>query len=250
MYSHVFCSPPFLFLFQDKITKEVNFILANQEIIQSQTTHLDDAIKQMEVNLLHHVSAYSSLKADGPLEAGCCSADLMKAFQCFVHSLDSALGSSPGEQHGGSPSTGSLCPRAGSSCSRTSGCSDRGPGGLPLSEERGPLCSALREEKSVGARRPDGLHAGAAQGDGRALLRAGCQEHSPQVAHSSAWRPQLDRVRWAIRVCFLCRLAKAIENLRCFSLAADPSFRHFHSDASKEVQAIQGLEFIRGRPFC
>lgn len=37
-------------LFQDKLTKEVNFILANQEKIQGQISHLDDAIKQMEVN--------------------------------------------------------------------------------------------------------------------------------------------------------------------------------------------------------
>lgn len=51
LYHHVFCSPAFLCLFQDKVTKEVNFILANQETIQSQITHLDDAIKQMEVNV-------------------------------------------------------------------------------------------------------------------------------------------------------------------------------------------------------
>lgn len=50
----------FLCLFQDKVTKEVNFILSNQETIQSQITHLDDAIKQMEVNffLRHHASMY------------------------------------------------------------------------------------------------------------------------------------------------------------------------------------------------
>lgn len=44
-----------LCLFQDKVTKEVNFILANQETIQSQITHLDDAIKQMEVNFSYTV---------------------------------------------------------------------------------------------------------------------------------------------------------------------------------------------------
>lgn len=51
-------------------------------------------------------------------------------------------------------------------------------------------------------------------------------------------------------MCSLRRLAKAIESLQCFSLAADPSFRHLHADSSKEVQLIRGLEFIRGRPFC
>lgn len=35
---------------QDKVTKEVNFVLANQETIQSQITQLEAAIKQMEVN--------------------------------------------------------------------------------------------------------------------------------------------------------------------------------------------------------
>lgn len=60
----------------------------------------------------------------------------------------------------------------------------------------------------------------------------------------------MERLRWATYLCPRCRLAKAIENLQCFSLAAEPSFRHFHTDASKEVQLIHGLEFIRGRPFC
>lgn len=45
---------------------------------------------------------------------------------------------------------------------------------------------------------------------------------------------------------FSSRLVKAIENLQCFSLAADPSFRHFHLDATKEVKLIGGLEFIHG----
>lgn len=39
---------------------------------------------------------------------------------------------------------------------------------------------------------------------------------------------------------------KAIENLQCFSFAADPSFRSFHLDASKEVKLINSLEFIQG----
>lgn len=44
---------------QDKITKEANFILSNQELIESQITQLEAAIKQMEVHkllvlVLHH----------------------------------------------------------------------------------------------------------------------------------------------------------------------------------------------------
>ena len=49
---------------------------------------------------------------------------------------------------------------------------------------------------------------------------------------------------------FLCRLVKAIENLQCFSISADPSFRHFHLDASKEVKLINAMDFIHGRLFC
>uniref|UniRef100_A0A3P8QFA7 Tripartite motif containing 46a n=1 Tax=Astatotilapia calliptera TaxID=8154 RepID=A0A3P8QFA7_ASTCA len=41
------------------------------------------------------------------------------------------------------------------------------------------------------------------------------------------------------------RLVKAIENLQCFSLAAEPSFRHFHLDASKEIKIINNLDFIQ-----
>lgn len=67
---------------------------------------------------------------------------------------------------------------------------------------------------------------------------------------SSLWKARLDRLPRSVCLCSLCRLAKAIEKLQSFSLAADPSFRHFHSDASKEVKLIHGLEFIRGRPFC
>lgn len=38
---------------QDKMNKEVGFILANQETIRSQITQLEAAIKQMEVNKLY-----------------------------------------------------------------------------------------------------------------------------------------------------------------------------------------------------
>lgn len=46
----------FVLVLQDKVTKEMNFILANQETIQSQICQLEDAIKQMEVNYLSSVS--------------------------------------------------------------------------------------------------------------------------------------------------------------------------------------------------
>uniref|UniRef100_A0A3B4BFV2 Uncharacterized protein n=1 Tax=Periophthalmus magnuspinnatus TaxID=409849 RepID=A0A3B4BFV2_9GOBI len=41
------------------------------------------------------------------------------------------------------------------------------------------------------------------------------------------------------------RLVKAIENLQSFTLSADPSFRHFHLDASREVKLISSVNFIQ-----
>uniref|UniRef100_A0A3B4TPE3 Tripartite motif containing 46 n=1 Tax=Seriola dumerili TaxID=41447 RepID=A0A3B4TPE3_SERDU len=122
---------------KDKVTKEVNFILANQDIIQSQITQLEAAIKQMEVNQEEALSAQVSERR-GLLE----HAGLMAYTQELLKETD-----------------------------------------------------------------------------------APCFVQAARITHN--------------------RLVKAIENLQCFSLAADPSFRHFHLDASKEVKLINSLEFIR-----
>ena len=54
----MFClHPAFVLVLQDKVNKEVNYILANQETIQSQITQLEAAIKQTEVN--HIFSAFN-----------------------------------------------------------------------------------------------------------------------------------------------------------------------------------------------
>lgn len=42
------------------------------------------------------------------------------------------------------------------------------------------------------------------------------------------------------------RLSKAIENLQHFTLAADPSFRHFQLDVTKELKLLTELNFIQG----
>lgn len=42
------------------------------------------------------------------------------------------------------------------------------------------------------------------------------------------------------------RLNRAIENLQNFSLNADPSFRHFQLDVSKELKLLTELNFIQG----
>uniref|UniRef100_A0A4W6FTM7 Tripartite motif containing 46 n=1 Tax=Lates calcarifer TaxID=8187 RepID=A0A4W6FTM7_LATCA len=118
---------------KDKVTKEVNFILANQETIQSQITQLEAAIKQMEA-----LSAQVSERR-GLLE----HAGLMAYTQELLKETD-----------------------------------------------------------------------------------APCFVQAARVTHNR----------------YL--LVKAIENLQCFSLAADPSFRHFHLDASREIKLINSLEFI------
>uniref|UniRef100_A0A672QRL3 Tripartite motif containing 46 n=1 Tax=Sinocyclocheilus grahami TaxID=75366 RepID=A0A672QRL3_SINGR len=41
------------------------------------------------------------------------------------------------------------------------------------------------------------------------------------------------------------RLVKAIENLQHFSLSADPSFRHFQMDVSRELKALSSMDFIQ-----
>lgn len=48
-----------ILVLQDKITKEVSFILANQETIRSQITQLEAVIKQMEV--VSKLDLFSSL---------------------------------------------------------------------------------------------------------------------------------------------------------------------------------------------
>lgn len=45
---------------------------------------------------------------------------------------------------------------------------------------------------------------------------------------------------------FLLRLVKAIENLQHFSLSADPSFRHYQMDVSRELKALSSMDFIQG----
>ncbi|KAJ8336293.1 hypothetical protein SKAU_G00396360 [Synaphobranchus kaupii] len=41
------------------------------------------------------------------------------------------------------------------------------------------------------------------------------------------------------------RLMRAIESLQCFTLAADPSFRHFQLDITRELKLLSNMDFIR-----
>uniref|UniRef100_A0A3P9CE29 Tripartite motif containing 46 n=1 Tax=Maylandia zebra TaxID=106582 RepID=A0A3P9CE29_9CICH len=145
---------------KDKITKEVNFILANQETIQSQITQLEAAIKHMEV----------------------CQ-------QCTA-----------------------------------------------VAERQGSLTLALEGSRS---RKEEALSS-------QVFEKQGLLEQAGLMAYTQELLKETDAPCFvqAARITHN-RLVKAIENLQCFSLAAEPSFRHFHLDASKEIKIINNLDFIQ-----
>lgn len=51
---------------------------------------------------------------------------------------------------------------------------------------------------------------------------------------------------YLIFIFLLLRLVKAIEHLQHFSLSADPSFRHYQMDVSRELKALSSMDFIQG----
>ncbi|KAF7663021.1 hypothetical protein LDENG_00220280 [Lucifuga dentata] len=158
---------------KDKVTKEVNYILANQETVESQILQLENAIKQMEVN--------SEV-----------------AQQQLTH------------------------------CIRELGAA--------VIERQGALSLALEGARN---RREEALSAQVSE-------RRGLLEHEGLMAYTQELLKESDPPCFiqASRVTHN-RLVKAIENLQCFSISADTSFRHFHLDASKEIKLISSLEFIR-----
>ncbi|XP_061574381.1 tripartite motif-containing protein 46 [Cololabis saira] len=158
---------------KDKIAKEVSFILANQETIQSQITQLEAAIKLMEAN-----SAV--------------------ALQHLTHSIREL--------------------------------------GAAVAERQGSLALALEGSRS---RREDALST-------QVLEKQGLLEQAGLLAYSHELLKETDAPCFvqAARVTH-SRLVRAIDNLQCFSPAADTSFRHFHLDALKEVELIESLEFIK-----
>uniref|UniRef100_A0A672F6D3 Tripartite motif containing 46a n=1 Tax=Salarias fasciatus TaxID=181472 RepID=A0A672F6D3_SALFA len=80
----------------------------------------------------------------------------------------------------------------------------------------------------------------------QAFERQGLLEHEGLMAYTQELLKETDPPCFvqASRVTH-SRLVKAIENLQCFSLAADPSFGRFHLDASKEVKLISSMKFIQ-----
>uniref|UniRef100_A0A8C5DFN5 Tripartite motif-containing protein 46-like n=1 Tax=Gouania willdenowi TaxID=441366 RepID=A0A8C5DFN5_GOUWI len=158
---------------KEKITKEMNYILANQDTVLGQITQLESAITQTEVN---SVSAREQLAQS-------------------IRDLTAAL-----------------------------------------AERHASLTLALE-----GARHKRGEALAAQVSERRSLM-----EHAGLMAFAQELLKESDQP------CFVQaarqthnRLSKGIENLQHFSLAADPSFRHFQLDVSKELKLLTELNFIQ-----
>lgn len=158
---------------KDKITKEINYILANQDTVKAQITQLESAITHMELN----------------------SALAREQLSQSVREL-----------------------------------------GASLAERQGALTLALEGAR---LRRGEALLAQVSE-------RRGLQEHGGLMAYTQELLKETDQPCFvqAARITHN-RLVKAIENMQCFSLSADPSFRHFHMDASRELKVISNMEYIR-----
>ncbi|KAM3872794.1 tripartite motif-containing protein 46 [Diretmus argenteus] len=157
---------------KDKIIKEINYILANQDTVQNQISQLESVITQMEVN----------------------SAVAQEQLTQCIREL-----------------------------------------GAALAERQGALALALEGARN---RRLETLSAQISE-------KTGLLEHAGLMAYTQELLKEADPPCFvqAARVTHN-RLVKSIENLQCFSLSADSSFRHFQLDTSKELKLISSLEFI------
>uniref|UniRef100_A0A8C7HWB7 Tripartite motif containing 46b n=1 Tax=Oncorhynchus kisutch TaxID=8019 RepID=A0A8C7HWB7_ONCKI len=152
---------------KDKITKEMNYVLANQETVLGQITQLESAITQTEAN---SVAAREQLSQS-------------------VRDLTALL-----------------------------------------AERHASLTEALER-----ARQKRGEALAGQVAERRSLL-----EHAGLMALSQELLKETDPP------CFVqAALSTSIEGLQCFSLAADPSFRHFQLDVSKELKLLTDLQFIQ-----
>ncbi|XP_036372225.1 tripartite motif-containing protein 46-like isoform X2 [Megalops cyprinoides] len=158
---------------KDKITKAINYILANQDTVQAQITQLENAIMQTEVN-----------SGSAQEQLGHCLREL----------------------------------------------------GAALAERQAALAQAVEGAR---VRRGEALAA-------QVMERQSLLEHAGLMAFSQELLKETDPP------CFVQaarlthnRLMRAIESLQCFALAADPSFRHFQLDISKELKLLNSMEFIQ-----
>uniref|UniRef100_A0A8C3A103 Tripartite motif containing 46b n=1 Tax=Cyclopterus lumpus TaxID=8103 RepID=A0A8C3A103_CYCLU len=158
---------------KEKITKEMNYILANQDTVLGQITQLESSITQTEVN---SVSAREQLAQS-------------------IRDLTAAL-----------------------------------------AERHATHTQALEMARK---KRGEALAAQVAE-------RRGLMEHTGLMAFTQELLKETDQP------CFVQaarqthnRFNKAIENLQHFTLAAEPSFRHFQLDVSKELKLLTDLNFIQ-----
>ncbi|XP_035276111.1 tripartite motif-containing protein 46 isoform X1 [Anguilla anguilla] len=158
---------------KEKITKVINYILANQETVQAQITQLENAIMQTEMN------------GAGALE---------QLTQC-VREL-----------------------------------------GAALAERQGALAQAVEGAR---LRRSEALSAQVTEKQSM-LENAGLLAFSQELLKETDPPCFVQAARLTHN-----RLLKTIENLQCFSLSADPSFRHFQVDISRELKMLNSLEFIK-----
>lgn len=131
-----------------------------------------------------------------------------------------------------------------------------GPGSGKLTAEKGRGFgqSGGWKTEPAGARRLDGFRSRAAQRKWPIELCARSQNNTQQVGWLTPPYyllivlmsfPKI-RKHWTV-ISLSGRLAQSIESMQRFSLSADPSFRHFQLDVSRELKLLTDLNFIQGR---
>ncbi|KAL7875050.1 hypothetical protein SRHO_G00060200 [Serrasalmus rhombeus] len=158
---------------KDKITKEMNYVLANQEMVQAQITQVESAIAQTEVN-----SAVAKEQLN----------------QCV------------------SELRGVLAEKQGALAKTIEGA---------RAQRAEALNSQLSEKQSL-------------------LENAGLLTYTQELLKETDQPCFVQAARITHN-----RLVKAIDNLQHFSLTADPSFRHYHMDVSRELKLLCSMDFIQ-----
>uniref|UniRef100_A0A8C2EYF7 Tripartite motif containing 46a n=1 Tax=Cyprinus carpio TaxID=7962 RepID=A0A8C2EYF7_CYPCA len=170
---HEHILPTHSFRPKEKITKEMNYVFANQDSVQAQITQVESGIAQTEVN-----SAVAKEQSN----------------QC-VSELRSVL-----------------VERQGALAMLLEGA---------RAKRAGALNAQLSEKQSL-------------------LENAGLLTYTQELLKETDQSCFVQAARVTHN-----RLVKAIEKLQHFSLSADPSFRHFQMDVSRELKALSSMDFIQ-----
>uniref|UniRef100_A0A8C2EWK9 Tripartite motif containing 46a n=1 Tax=Cyprinus carpio TaxID=7962 RepID=A0A8C2EWK9_CYPCA len=158
---------------KEKITKEMNYVFANQDSVQAQITQVESGIAQTEV--------HSTVAKE-------------QSNQC-VSELRSVL-----------------VERQGALAMLLEGA---------RAKRAGALNAQLSEKQSL-------------------LENAGLLTYTQELLKETDQSCFVQAARVTHN-----RLVKAIEKLQHFSLSADPSFRHFQMDVSRELKALSSMDFIQ-----